>query len=67
MRDVVRFGSRALLIVHTHPEGRAEPSRTDIVTTQRIARALFPLNVSIHDHLVIAGAEHFSFRRAGLL
>ena len=67
MRDVVRFGSRALLIVHTHPAGSAAPSRADVATTQTLARALSPLNVSLHDHLVVAGRDHFSFRRAGLL
>ena len=70
-REVIRkafdIGATALILVHNHPSGSAEPSRADIAITSRIAEAGRLLGVTVHDHVIVAGAEHVSLRAKGLL
>ena len=71
IREVVRraldFGSAAIILVHNHPSGDPAPSRADIDITRRIAEAGKPLNITVHDHLIIGTGGHVSLRAEGLL
>lgn len=70
-REVVKraleLGAAALILVHNHPSGEAEPSAADIAMTEELRGAAEKLGIVIHDHLVIARAGHASFRALGLL
>jgi DNA repair protein RadC len=59
-RDVVKralhHNAAALMLVHNHPSGYPEPSRTDIEITQRLQSALALVDIRTLDHLVV-GAE----------
>ena len=70
-REVVRraleVGASALILVHNHPSGDPTPSAADIAMTRAIAAAAKTLDIALHDHIVIGGAGHVSFRAAGLL
>ncbi|MEO1968171.1 MAG: DNA repair protein RadC [Sphingomonadaceae bacterium] len=70
-REVIRkafdLGATALILVHNHPSGSAEPSRADIAITNRIAEAGRLLGVTVHDHVIVAGSEHVSLRAKGLI
>jgi DNA repair protein RadC len=57
----------ALILVHNHPSGNAKPSEADITLTQEIAQLAKPLAIKIHDHIIIADNEYFSFKNQGLL
>ncbi|MBM3595615.1 MAG: DNA repair protein RadC, partial [Alphaproteobacteria bacterium] len=56
-REVIRramdLGASALIIVHNHPSGSPQPSRTDIEITNRIAEAGPLLGIVVHDHVII--------------
>ncbi len=71
VREVVRraleIGSSAVILVHNHPSGSPEPSRQDIAVTREIAEALSKLGIALHDHIIIGGGHHYSFRSAGLI
>lgn len=71
IREVVRraldFGSAAIILVHNHPSGDPSPSRADIDLTKAIVAAGKPLNISVHDHLIIGRNGHFSMRANGLI
>ena len=71
VREVVKraleLGATALILVHNHPSGDATPSRADIEMTRDIARALSPLGVTVHDHIIIGRGEPASLRAMGLL
>jgi DNA repair protein RadC len=41
----------------------AEPSDNDDKITGQIKNALQTVEISLHDHLVIAGNEYFSYRQ----
>lgn len=70
-REVARHslihGAIAVLMVHNHPSGDPSPSNEDVVMTKRVIEALLPINVSLHDHIIVSKDAHFSFRGANLI
>lgn len=71
VREVVKraleLGASAIILVHNHPSGSPEPSRQDIAITRDIAEAAAKLGIALHDHIIIGGSDHRSFRAMGLL
>ena len=70
-REVVKraleLGASALILVHNHPSGSAEPSRADIEMTNKIRDVGAGMGVTLHDHIIVARAGTTSFRSRGLL
>lgn len=70
-REVVRTalatGAAAVVLVHNHPSGVAEPSRADVRITARLKAALELVDVRVLDHLVVGDAEVTSLAERGLL
>jgi DNA repair protein RadC len=66
-KRALELSSSAVILVHNHPSGAAEPSRQDIHMTREVAAALGKLDIALHDHIIIGGGAHYSFRGAGLL
>jgi DNA repair protein RadC len=70
-REVIRrgldLGAAALILVHNHPSGSPEPSRADILVTQRIAEAGRLLGIAVHDHVIIGQGRHVSLKAKGLI
>lgn len=67
LRIALWLGTKSLIVAHNHPSGDPEPSRADHAATRRLCDAAKLLNLRIHDHIVIAGNRHWSFRAAGLM
>ena len=57
----------AILLLHNHPSGSLVPSQADIDMTRRIRDALKPIEVTVHDHVIVTSSDAFSFRDQGLL
>lgn len=70
-REVVKraldLGASAIILAHNHPGGDPTPSKEDIAITKQITAAAASLGLAVHDHLIIAGAKHYSFKSNGLL
>jgi DNA repair protein RadC len=70
-REVIRkaldLGATALILVHNHPSGSAQPSRADIQITNRIAEAGRLLGIIVHDHVIIGREGHVSLKAKGLI
>ena len=70
-REVVKkaldLGAAALILVHNHPSGSPEPSRSDIAITAKIAEAGRLLGITVHDHVIIGREGHVSLRAKGLI
>ena len=60
-------GATAVVLVHNHPSGDPTPSRADITMTEQIIRATAAVDVSVHDHIIIAGHGYLSMRGEGLI
>ena len=70
-REVVKralaLHAAAVVLVHNHPSGDAQPSRADEALTQHLAAALKLVDVRVLDHLVVGGGQVVSFAERGLL
>ncbi|QDX79795.1 hypothetical protein B9N43_16765 [Denitratisoma sp. DHT3] len=71
-REVVKRAlarnAAAVVLVHNHPSGAAEPSRADEALTRALREALALVEVRLVDHLVVAGPRGtVSFAERGLL
>lgn len=71
IRDLVQLaldtGSWSMLITHNHPSENATPSVTDISKTRDILKALQPLQIILHDHIIYTVNGKFSFKSHGLI
>ena len=70
-REVVKRAvvndAAALVFVHNHPSGNPNPSKDDLTITKKLKEAAQAIDVSVHDHLIIAGNDVYSFADHGLI
>ncbi len=70
-REIVRAAlersATAVILVHNHPSGRAEPSPEDQEITKKIKAACETVSIRVLDHLIIGDNRYFSFREAGMI
>ena len=57
----------AILIAHNHPSGASEPSDEDIEITKRLIEAGDILDISLLDHVIIAGDGFVSMKQEGFI
>lgn len=67
VRDALLRNSSALLLVHNHPSGLADPSRADEVLTQTLKQAAALIDVRVLDHFIVAGSAVQSMAERGLV
>lgn len=65
LNRALELDAAAIILVHNHPGGSAIPSERDIQFTRRVAEAARHLDITLHDHLIIAGARCISLRARG--
>jgi len=65
--DPITDRAAYVIVAHNHPSGVAEPSSKDIELTQQLVAAGILLGVPLRDHIIIAGARHYSLRQHCLL
>lgn len=52
-KRALELSASALILVHNHPSGDPTPSNADINVTREIIDAFEPLEIAIHDHLIV--------------
>jgi len=67
MRRALELSASALILVHNHPSGDPSPSTDDIHLTHQIIAVGKPLNVAVHDHLIIGRHGHASLKGLRLI
>lgn len=67
LKRALELGATALILVHNHPSGDPSPSTADIEMTKAVAQAAQPLQIVLHDHLIISRNGHTSLRNLGLI
>ena len=50
----------AIILFHNHPGGQCRPSAEDLELTRHLTEALRHLDITLHDHLILAGNEIYS-------
>ncbi len=71
-REIVSLALRhravnAVVAVHNHPSGIAEPSQSDENITQRIKDALATVDIKLLDHIILGKDSTVSLAERGLL
>ena len=71
VRDVLRVALReaasAIVLVHNHPSGDAEPSQDDVVFTKTVEEGAAVVGTPLLDHVVIARQRSSSMLELGLI
>ncbi len=67
VQRALELGAGAVVLVHNHPSGDPTPSQADITMTKLIIAACKPLDITVHDHLIIGRGKTVSFKSLGLL
>lgn len=57
----------SIIMCHNHPSGQLKPSTEDIRLTRKIQEAGKVLDISVHDHIIVAYQRYFSFADEGLM
>jgi DNA repair protein RadC len=66
VKESLARNAAAVILVHNHPSGIAEPSQADEFITGRLKDALALLDIRVLDHFIV-GESIFSFAEHGLL
>jgi DNA repair protein RadC len=57
----------SLILCHNHPSGNLQPSEADLSITRRIKESAALMDISVLDHLIIAGKSYFSLADENLM
>ena len=63
----VRHKAASVILTHNHPAGSPRPSSHDHKLTRNLVQALGGINVTVVDHIIVAGELTYSFQREGTL
>ena len=67
VKAVLESNAAAVIFIHNHPSGVAEPSQADIAITSKLVEALGTVEVRVIDHFVIGNTSVVSFADRGLI
>ena len=67
VEEALKQKATSIILAHNHPGGVAEPSEHDIAITTEIQKALGIMDISLQDHIILAGSEYYSFNRNQLI
>lgn len=67
VKEAIVREARSVILSHNHPSGYMKESMADINITRQIKRALDFVQITVDDHIIIAGDQYISFRNKELL
>lgn len=67
IKRALELGATAVILVHNHPSGDPNPSDEDIRATAALIDAAAPLEIMVHDHIIIGHKTWTSLKSNGLL
>jgi DNA repair protein RadC len=65
MATVIRGAAASFAVVHNHPTGTVEPSKSDKQLTRELVYAGQTLKVKLQDHIIIGDDIYYSFAEQG--
>ena len=57
----------SIVLIHNHPSGNTSPGENDKVQTRLLKDATNLFDISLLDHIIIAGDSYFSFADEGIM
>ncbi len=67
IKRALELNATAIILVHNHPSEAPQPSPRDVEITWLIKEIGEPLGIALHDHIIVAGTEWYSFLEDGRL
>src|SRR5690606_18691399 len=67
LRPALSACASAIIVLHNHPSGSAEPSSEDIEMTQHLALASRTLGIPLLDHVIVARKRTCSLAELGVI
>lgn len=65
--EAIKHNARYMVLTHNHPNGSVYPSESDKMTTDKIIAALEGIDVSVVDHIIVAGNSYYSMASTGFI
>ncbi len=66
-RDAIKESAASVIFVHNHPSGDPEPSREDILITEKLEAAGETVGIRVLDHVIVGEGKFTSMREKGHL
>ncbi|MBT8419772.1 MAG: hypothetical protein KJO08_02810, partial [Gammaproteobacteria bacterium] len=63
----IRHRAASVILAQNHPGGTNKPSQQDERLTRRLVQALGAVDITVLDHVIVAGEGVYSFARSGML
>ena len=63
-KSAIKESANAIVLVHNHPSGDAEPSKVDEDVTSRLNETGKLLKIKVIDHVIIGKDNYYSFRES---
>jgi DNA repair protein RadC len=63
----LKANANTIIVAHNHPSGDPQPSMADKNLTKKIKEAGRLLDITVHDHMVVARHFYYSFADMGLM
>ena len=67
LKKALEVMATGMIIVHNHPSGKLQPSINDKEITQKIKASAKVMDISLLDHIIVAGTSYFSFADEGII
>ena len=67
MKQALEHSATAIVLVHNHPSGVANPIESDTLLTEKFKSAAESLDIRVLDHIIVTEKNYFSFADESLL
>ncbi len=67
LKNAIDKLASGLILCHNHPSGNSNPSDSDRLITRKMKEAASIMDISLLDHIIIAGNKFYSFSDEGIL
>ena len=67
VETAIRHRAASVIFAHNHPGGTIHPSRQDEQLTHHLVQTLGGVDITVLDHVIVAGKDVYSFAKAGTL
>lgn len=66
-KEAIKESAASIIFVHNHPSGDPEPSKDDMVVTERLKATGDIIGINVLDHVIIGDGKYVSLKEKGML
>lgn len=61
VKACIEYNAANIILMHNHPSGEVFPSSSDDQLTRNMVEILKHIDVHVHDHIIVAGTDTYSY------